>query len=99
MQKTHECIFTQFTRNRHIERNFILGWEVKLIIAHNFCCICRIKACTLINNIQQARVQLEKQFETMGGDKLEEDAAKILNQLQNDLNIAIDELAAQFATR
>lgn len=49
--------------------------------------------------MQQLRVQLEKLFETMGGDKLEEDAASILNQLQNDLNIAIDELAALFAIR
>ncbi|KAL5281965.1 UNC13C family protein [Megaselia abdita] len=54
-------------------------------------------ACTLMNNIQQLRVQLEKIFESMGGDTLEEDVAVILKDLQQNLNSSLDDLAVLFA--
>ena len=57
------------------------------------------QACVLMNNIQQTRIQLEKTYQSMGGQELEEDAAGILNQLQSKLNKDLDYLAHIFATR
>ena len=52
-----------------------------------------------MNNIQQTRVQLEKTYQAMGGQELEEDAASILNQMQTRLNGVLDNLARVFGTR
>ena len=52
-----------------------------------------------MNNIQQTRVQLEKTYQNMGGQELEEDAASILNGMQTRLNTVLDSLARVFATR
>ena len=52
-----------------------------------------------MNNIQQTRVQLEKLYQNMGGQELEEDAASILNEMQTRLNVVLDSLAGVFATR
>lgn len=57
------------------------------------------QACVLMNNIQQTRIQLEKTYQSMGGQELEEDAASVLNQLQSKLNKDLDELAKIFAIR
>jgi protein unc-13 len=54
-------------------------------------------ACILMNNIQQARVQLEKTFESMGGQDLNKDAAAMLTDLQSQLSKVIDELSAMYA--
>jgi len=55
------------------------------------------QACAMMNNIQQTRIQLEKTYLSMGGDKLEEDAAGILTQLQSTLTRDLDHLALQFS--
>ena len=57
------------------------------------------QACILMNNIQQLRVELEKMYNQMGGESLEEGAANILKELQQSLNAVLDDLAQMFAKR
>ena len=57
------------------------------------------QACVLMNNIQQTRIQLEKTYQSMGGQQLEEDAASVLTKLQSTLNGVLDQLAQVFAER
>lgn len=52
-----------------------------------------------MNNIQQLRVELEKMYNQMGGESLEEGAANILKELQQSLNAVLDDLAQMFAKR
>uniref|UniRef100_A0A1I8HVR6 Phorbol-ester/DAG-type domain-containing protein n=1 Tax=Macrostomum lignano TaxID=282301 RepID=A0A1I8HVR6_9PLAT len=54
------------------------------------------KACVLMNNIQQARVQLEKLYEAMGGTAMQQETQDYLQNLQDELNAALDNLAARF---
>ena len=58
-----------------------------------------LKACAMMNNIQQTRIQLEKTYLSMGGKELEEDAASILTQLQSTLTRDLDQLAHKFSER
>lgn len=51
-----------------------------------------------MNNIQQCRVQLEKVYESMGGDdNLKEDTKVVMHDLQQMLNDSIDEMAEKYS--
>lgn len=52
-----------------------------------------------MNNIQQLRVQLEKLYNSMGGESLDKSAQQILKDLQNHLNDNLEQLAFTFATQ
>ena len=50
----------------------------------------------MMNNIMQLRIQLEKVFDQMGGEKLDKQSTEILNNLQGRLNTVLDRLSAAF---
>ena len=52
--------------------------------------------CVLMNNIQQMRVLLEKIFQAMGGNKLDEATCNVLKELQEKLNLYLDKLGRIF---
>ncbi|TPP59265.1 hypothetical protein FGIG_00677 [Fasciola gigantica] len=56
-------------------------------------------ACILVNNTQQLRVQLEKVYETMARDSLEERTNDRLTALQGRLNEAVDKLVTQLTAQ
>lgn len=72
--------------------------EYVRLIQNDFREICsdEEKACILMNNVQQSRVQLEKMYEMMGGEHLVPSAQDILKDLQNKHSTKLDELSILF---
>ena len=54
-------------------------------------------ACILLNNVQQLRVQLEKIYQEMDGENLDNHTQKVLTDLQKKLNNDLEKLTALFA--
>lgn len=52
-----------------------------------------------MNNVQQVRVQLEKMYQEMGGEKLNNSIRQILNELQSKLNNVLEDLSNNFTLK
>ncbi|XP_065060223.1 protein unc-13 homolog B-like isoform X2 [Rhopilema esculentum] len=53
--------------------------------------------CTLMNNVQQVRVQIQKLFESAGPEKLNEETKILFQDLQKNLNLCLDNLSSTYA--
>ncbi|ESN98828.1 hypothetical protein HELRODRAFT_162287 [Helobdella robusta] len=56
-------------------------------------------SCRLMNNIQQLRIELEKIFLIMGGDKMKAQVVLFLNGVQQKLSSVLDQTIAIFCNR
>jgi protein unc-13 len=61
-------------------------------------CHCGIVACIIMNNIHQIRVQLQKIYESIGNDKMNEETKTRFKELQAYLSQVIDELSVQYSS-
>lgn len=61
-------------------------------------CHCSIVACILMNNIQQVRVQLQKVYESIGPEKMNEETQVRFKDVQQNLSQCLDDLSVMYAT-
>ncbi|XP_066936950.1 protein unc-13 homolog B-like isoform X2 [Clytia hemisphaerica] len=59
---------------------------------------CGLVACILMNNIQQVRVQLQKIYENIGPEKMDESTLETFKNLQQNLSQCLDDLSVFHAT-